>query len=101
MIAYLFGPTLMLSVQASFFTELFGTRVRYTALSFAYQVSAIIGGFVPLLSMMLLQANGGKPWLVAGALCGVSIISLACVLAAEKLPETTAERKERQLQSKK
>ncbi|MBV9786289.1 MAG: MHS family MFS transporter [Acidisphaera sp.] len=83
-VAYTLGPTLMLSVQATFFSEMFGTRVRYTALSIAYQVSAILGGFVPLIALSLLQWDGGRPWLVAGMLCGVGLLSLGCVLAAER-----------------
>jgi hypothetical protein len=35
---------MMFVVQATFFSELFGPTVRYTGLSIAYQVSAIIGG---------------------------------------------------------
>lgn len=77
-LAYNLGPTLMLSVQPTFFTRLFGTRVRYTGLSVAYQVSAIIGGFTPLISLWLLRISGGKPWLAAGFLGAVAVISFIC-----------------------
>jgi len=78
--AYVFGPTAMFSVQATFFSELFGANVRYTGLSVAYQLSAIIGGFTPLVAASLLKANDGLPWLVAGYLAIISLISLICTL---------------------
>jgi MHS family shikimate/dehydroshikimate transporter-like MFS transporter len=37
--AYNLGPTLRPSVQPSLFSKMFRTRVRYTGLSVAYQVS--------------------------------------------------------------
>ena len=78
MLAYNLGPTAMFAVQATFFSELFGPTVRYTGLSIAYQVSAIIGGFMPLIAATLLQAGGGTPWLVAAALAGIALLSLVC-----------------------
>lgn len=70
--AYNLGPTLMLSVQATFFTTLFEARVRYTGLSVAYQVSAIVGGFTPLISLTFLQQTDGAPWGVAAFLAAVA-----------------------------
>ncbi len=86
--SYTLGPTLMLSVQATMFSEMFGTRMRYTGLSIAYQVSAILGGFVPLIALALLGALDGAPWLVAGFLCAVSLVSLWCVVLAERTQES-------------
>jgi hypothetical protein len=34
--------------------------VRYTGLSLAYQVSAIVGGFTPLISLTFLQQSNGR-----------------------------------------
>ena len=81
-IAYNLGPTMMFAVEATFFADLFGAGVRYTGLSIAYQVSAIIGGFTPLISAYLLQQADGRPWLVAGFLCAVSLLSLVCAAVA-------------------
>lgn len=75
------GPMLLLSVQATYFTQLFPTHVRYTGLSAAYQFSAILGGFTPLISLWLLQLAGGTPWLVAGFLASAAAVSLACAAA--------------------
>lgn len=77
-VAYNLGPTSMFAVQATFFSELFGPGVRYTGLSIAYQFSAIIGGFTPLIAAWLLQLDGGKPWYVAGYLILICLMSFAC-----------------------
>jgi MFS transporter, MHS family, shikimate and dehydroshikimate transport protein len=87
-LAYTFGPTLMLSVQATYFSEMFGAEVRYTGLSVAYQVSAIVGGFVPLLALTLLRWSGGAPWPVAAMLALVGFCSAGCVLATAAGPAT-------------
>ncbi|MCV6020922.1 MFS transporter, partial [Escherichia coli] len=42
-LGYNLGPTMMFAVQPTLFTRMFGTKVRYTGLSFAYQFSAILG----------------------------------------------------------
>ena len=85
-LAYNLGPTLMLSVQPTFFSQLFAVRVRYTGLSIAYQVSAIVGGFTPLAALALLHGSGGRPWTVAAALAGVAALSFGCTLAARRKP---------------
>ena len=72
---------------AAFWSELFDTRYRYTALSSLYQVSGIVAsGFTPLIAAWLVSKGDGSLWLVAalrrrrrGA------VSLVC---AHLLPET-------------
>ncbi len=63
---------LMFSVQATFFSELFGVRVRYSGVSLAYQLGGVLGGFVPFIATALLAAGGASrgwsppswpPWL--------------------------------------
>ncbi len=53
-LGYNLGPTMMFAVQPTLFTRMFGTKVRYTGLSFAYQFSAIVGGLSPLIASSLL-----------------------------------------------
>lgn len=89
-LAYNLGPTLMLSVQPTFFSQLFAARVRYTGLSVAYQVSAIVGGFTPLAALALLHGANGRPWTVAAALAGVAAVSFACTLAARRTSWTAS-----------
>ncbi|SDE66521.1 MFS transporter [Sporomusa acidovorans] len=91
-LGYTFGPTLMFSVQSVFFSELVGTQVRYSGLSIAYQGSAIIGGFTPLIATTLLATGGGQPWHVAGYLCVISLLSFICTyLAAETFKKDVSE----------
>ncbi len=83
-VAYNLGPSLMLSVQPTFFTQLFATRVRYTGLSMAYQLSAILGGFTPLVALALLTAAHGRPWTTALAVAACCLLSVACSVAARE-----------------
>lgn len=78
-LGYNLGPTLMFAVQPTLFTRMFGTRVRYTGLSFAYQFSAILGGLTPLIASSLLALGNGRPWYVALFLFAVSVLSFICV----------------------
>jgi MFS transporter, MHS family, shikimate and dehydroshikimate transport protein len=82
-VGYVFGPTLMFAAEATFFAELFGTETRYTGLSLAYQVSAIVGGFTPLIATALLTAGGRQPWLVGTFLAGIGLLSAVSAYAAK------------------
>jgi MFS family permease len=51
------GHDLMYGPQAAFFSELFGTRVRYSGASLGYQLASVIAvGFAPLIAAALLKA---------------------------------------------
>ena len=79
--AAMYGP------QAAFFAELFGTKVRYSGASLGYQLaSPLAGGLAPLIATALLARAGGKPWTVALYLAGLSLVTVASILAA---PETS------------
>jgi metabolite-proton symporter len=75
----LYGP------QAAFFTELFGTRTRYTGASLGYQLAApFAGGLAPLIASWLLGLSDGATWpilIYLGVMCGITVTSV--VLAAE------------------
>lgn len=81
-VAYNLGPTMLLSVQPSLFTRMFDTGIRFTGMSLAYQVSAIAGGFTPLISLWLLRHAGGRPWPMVVLLVAVAAISFSCVASA-------------------
>ena len=71
---------------AAFWSELFDTRYRYSALSTLYQVSGIVAsGLTPLIAAWLVTQGDGTLWLVAGYNVVVATISLSC---ASLLPET-------------
>jgi len=71
---------------AAFWSELFDTRYRYTALSTLYQISGVLAsGLTPLIAAWLVTVGGGSLWWVAGYNVLVAAISLT---SARFLPET-------------
>ncbi|QYJ15052.1 Fosfomycin resistance protein AbaF [Rubrobacter xylanophilus DSM 9941] len=73
---------MMEATLASFWSELFDTRVRYSGLSFIYQFSGIFAsGLTPIIATWLLSEGGGRPWLLAGYMAGAALLSVLCVLA--------------------
>lgn len=70
--------------MAAMFSELFSTRVRYTGVSFVYQFSGIFAsGLTPLVAAALLHMGGNHPWLIAGYMVLVAVISLISVSLLE------------------
>ncbi len=75
----------MYAPQAAFFSELFGTDVRYTGASIGYQLaSPLAGGVAPLVCVALLQWTGGRSWGVAAYLVALAAITLLSVWLAEE-----------------
>jgi len=77
--AAMYGP------QAAFFSELFGTRVRYSGASLGYQLaSPFAGGLAPLIATVLLRQTDGRPWPVAVYVVAMVLVTLTSVwFAAE------------------
>ncbi len=81
----LVGHSAMYGPQAAFFSELFGTRVRYSGASLGYQLaSPLAGGLAPLIATWLLQRSGGDPAPVAWYLVGMAVVTLVSVWLAEE-----------------
>jgi MFS family permease len=77
--AAVYGP------EAALFSELFETRVRYSGISFVYQFSGIFAsGLTPIIATALLKEGDGQPWLIAGYMLIVGIISAACAYALKE-----------------
>ena len=77
------GHDAMYGPQAAFFSELFGTRVRYTGASLSYQLSSVFaGGFAPLIATGLL-AKFGSAGVAAYVVIMALITVVSTVLAAE------------------
>lgn len=77
--------SVMYGPQAAFFSELFGTRVRYSGASLGYQLaSPVAGGLAPLIATALLDQSGGKAWPVAVYLIVMAVITLVAVWLAEE-----------------
>jgi MFS family permease len=77
------GHDLMYGPQAAYFSELFGTRVRYSGASLGYQLASVFaGGFAPLIATALLAAGGSS--LVAIYITGLGAISVIATLFARE-----------------
>lgn len=76
---------LMYAPQAAFFSELFGTSVRYSGASLGYQLaSPFAGGLAPLIASALLSRWDGQSWPVSVYLAVMGLITILSVwLAAE------------------
>ena len=79
------GHAAMYGPQAAFFSELFGTRTRYTGVSLGYQLAApFSGGLAPLIASALLGWSGGKAWPIALYLIALAVVTIwSVMLAAE------------------
>ena len=72
----MYGP------QASFFSELFGARVRYSGASIGYQLASVLaGGLSPFIAVALL-ARAGSFWPVALYMVGLCLLTLPTVYVA-------------------
>ena len=77
--ASMYGP------QAAFFSELFGTNVRYSGASLGYQLAApFAGGLAPIIAAALLLWSDGKPWPIAVYLAVTAVITIVSVWFAEE-----------------
>jgi metabolite-proton symporter len=82
-VAGMIGHAAMYGPQAAFFSELFGTRTRYTGVSVGYQLAApLAGGLAPLIASALLGWSGGKPWPIALYLVAMAAVTIGSVLLA-------------------
>jgi MFS family permease len=74
----MYGP------MAAYFSELFGTRVRYSGASLIYQFTSIFsGGLAPFVATLLMARHGYRA--VAGYLVGCCALT---AVAAWFAPET-------------
>lgn len=79
----LVGHAAMYGPQAAFFSELFGTRVRYSGASIGYQLaSPFAGGLAPLIATALLEWSGNGSWSVSLYLIATSVITLVAIYFA-------------------
>ena len=81
----LIGHAAMYGPQAAFFSELFGTSVRYSGASLGYQLaSPLAGGLAPLIATQLLRQTDGQPWPVAIYLVAMAVVTIVCVFLAKE-----------------
>jgi metabolite-proton symporter len=77
---------LMYSPQAAFFSELFGTSVRYTGASVGYQLASIFAGaLAPIIAVKLLgTVEESNTTAVALYVCAASVLTLIAVAFAKE-----------------
>ena len=74
------GAVCMSSLQPTMFAEMFGVGVRYSGMSFAYQLSAMVAGFVPAVVTSFLVASGGASWPIATVAVVLGLVSVISTL---------------------
>ncbi|MEV4031623.1 MFS transporter [Streptomyces umbrinus] len=78
---YFFAKGAILGPQGAYFTELFGTHVRYSGASLGYNLAAIlVGAPTPMIATALLAWSGGEVWPIVVyvvALCALAGIAMA------------------------
>jgi hypothetical protein len=78
------GHDMMYGPMAAYFSELFGTRVRYSGASLVYQLTAVFsGGLAPFIATLLMARYGSHAigWYLVGS-CALTLV------AAWMAPET-------------
>jgi hypothetical protein len=87
----LFFHSLMYAPQAAFFSELFGTSVRYTGASVGYQLASIFAGaLAPIIAVALLKTGDGDNTLAVALYVTVaSVITIVAVLFAVETKGTS------------
>ncbi len=82
----LFFHSLMYAPQAAFFSELFGTSVRYTGASVGYQLASIFAGaLAPIIAVELLRSGDGDNTIaVALYVTAASVITILAVFFAKE-----------------
>lgn len=58
--------------------DLFTAKVRYTGISFVYQMTSVVAGMTALIATALVKMNDGEPWLVCWYVVGSGILSGTC-----------------------
>ena len=68
-------PTMSWAALGGLLAQLFGARIRYSAISFAYAIAAIISGFVLPLTLTFGEAVGYAWWHPGVVLAALSLIT--------------------------
>jgi hypothetical protein len=81
-----FGVASISGSIAAFYSELFDTRIRYTGLVFAKEVSgAVVGGFTSLISTLLVQWSGDASWPVSVYMMVTALAAFLCAHLARDI----------------
>ncbi len=80
-------PTLSWAGLGGLMSDLFPSRNRYSALSVAYSIAALLTAFIPAVTVVLAKATGNAWWhpgLILAIMCVITLVS--AVLAARRKP---------------
>jgi len=84
MLAGFIGHAAMYGPQSAFFSELFGTRVRYSGASLGSQLASVLaGGLSPFIATALLQRGYGRGALALYLILLASITFVSVLVASE------------------
>ena len=80
------------AVIAGYVSDTFPTRIRYTGISMAYQISgAIFGGLTPIVGTILAQQFKGQWWPLALLFSAISLLSMLSVMfLSQRRPDVAA-----------
>jgi MHS family shikimate/dehydroshikimate transporter-like MFS transporter len=77
------GHAAMYGPQASFLSELFGTKVRYSGVSLGYNLASIFAGALsPLIATSLMAAYKPETWPISVYMIGLAVITVVSVYFA-------------------
>jgi MHS family shikimate/dehydroshikimate transporter-like MFS transporter len=86
LLSLVLGHAAMYAPQGAFFSELFGTRVRYSGASLGVQLSSVLaGGLSPIIATRLLQLGYGRGALSLYLIGMAAITIVSVALATETL----------------
>lgn len=69
---------------AAFLCDLFDARVRYTGISFVYQMTSAVAGMTAFIATILVSLNDGRPWLVCWYVVASGVLSFLCAMVIAK-----------------
>ena len=79
------GHAAMYGPQASFFSELFGTKVRYSGMSLGYNLASIFAGALsPLIATSLMAAYKPETWPISVYMIVLAVITVVSVYFASE-----------------
>lgn len=83
------GHAAMYGPQASFLSELFGTKVRYSGVSLGYNLASIFAGALsPLIATWLMTTYRPETWPISVYMIGLAVITLVSVYFAAETRKT-------------
>ncbi len=75
-----FAGSALYGITGVLLAELFEARLRYSGISFGYQMAGmLVGAPTPIIAAALIQWAGGRSWPVATYLAASALISLVAV----------------------